>query len=180
MDLREDRAKPARVSGSIDLDLSKVTEQTAKLVQAQMAQTVAEIVMPALAQIQQDIRSLAGLLSSMALNDADAVATLTAMLPSGTPMPVEVAGFQHERLTEAGYAVVPVAGPALEHALRVAEYQRGERHPSVDRAGTGPYPPGSVEALQHAAGVDVEALRRADERLAQATRDPGDSWREDQ
>jgi hypothetical protein len=86
---------------------------------------------------------------------SDAAATLACHLPAGTQVPgIErlnnaraVAEFQLQHLTEAGYAIVPVSGEALE-AVRITR--------EADRA---------------------EALRRADQRLAEARRNgPDDSW----
>ena len=186
-DLRKER--PVRVSGAFDIDMSKVVEEAARRAAeavasqvapalSQYAQGLLEALMPALAKINQTVENTAGLMFPAGLmNQDDARATLCSMLPagflSGAATADQVADFQLQRLTEAGYAVVPVAGAALEHAIRVAQHRQ-------HLAESGPYPPGSVEALQHAAGVDVEAVRRADERLAQATRDPEDYWREDQ
>lgn len=181
-DLRGDR--PVRVSGAFDIDMSKVVEEAARRAAESLAGQVGpalgqyvddiiQAVMPALVQIHQAVETLAGLMFPAGLmGQDDARATLASMLPSGTPMAPEVADFQLQRLTEAGYAVVPVAGAALDHAIKVAQHRQR-------LAESGPYPPGSVEALQLAAGVDVEAVRRADARLAQARRDgQDDSWHE--
>jgi hypothetical protein len=118
------RAKVTRVSSALDLDLTPVVEETARLVRSEVAgavsQAVAEVVMPALAQVDQRVKLLAGLLQSAALGPDEMRATLACHLPSGIPMAVNVAAFQAERLAEAGYALVPISGPALEHAQATA------------------------------------------------------------
>jgi hypothetical protein len=181
MDLRDDAGKPVRVSGAFDLDMSKVVEEAARRAAESMAGQIApalaqyaehllQALMPALTRINRTVEHAAGLAFPAGLmSDADARATLASMLPAtvsadpgaGTTGQ-QIADFQLQRLTEAGYAVVPVAGAALEHAIKVAqhrqrlaEYERGERDPRVD------------------------ATARADARLAQA-RHAGqeDSWHE--
>lgn len=198
MDLRDEReGRPVRVSGAFDLDMSKVTEEAARRAAEQvgsalstLAEHLLQAIMPALAKINHDVEELTRLLAAQELNDADAVGALTSMLPSGVPMAQDVARFQHQRLAEAGYAVMAMFGPAQAHARKVAEYQRGERHPSVDRAhatleGRGLVPPRHrVDSLLDSGvqGVDVdqyEATARVDARLAQARRDgQEDSWHE--
>jgi hypothetical protein len=153
MDLRggQPRSRVVRVSSALDLDLTNLVEETTR--------QVTEAMMPALAEVKQAVETLTGLMFPAGLmGQDDARATLCSMLPagflSGAATAEQVADFQFQRLTEAGYAVVPVAGAALEHAIKVAQHRR------------------TLYA--------TERERRADERLAQATRDPEDSWREDQ
>jgi hypothetical protein len=178
-DMREREGRPVRVSGSIDLDMSKVGHAIADQVEAKVAalmspvvDAVIQAVMPALVQIHQAVQTGTGLMFPAGLmSDADARATLASMLPAGLlthGTAEQVGDFQLQRLTEAGYAVVPVAGAALEHAIKVAQH----RQHLAERS--------SVEDLQRAAGVDVEAVRRADARLKQASEcGKDDSWYED-
>jgi hypothetical protein len=149
MDLRggQPRSRVVRVSSALDLDLTNLVEETTR--------QVTEAMMPALAEVKQAVETLTGLMFPAGLmGQDDARATLCSMLPagflSGAATAEQVADFQLQRLTEAGYAVVPVAGAALEHAIKVAQHRQRL----------------------------AERERRADERLAQATRDPEDSWRE--
>lgn len=124
-------ARVTRVSSAIDLDLTAVVEETARLVRAEIGQVVAEQTMPVLAQLQAQIQALSGLLTSAALGEADTVATLACHLPAGTIGPdgasatgtgdtLYVARFQAARLLESGYAIVPVGGAALAHTIESA------------------------------------------------------------
>lgn len=155
MDLRDEReGRPVRVSGAFDIDMSKVTEEAARRA-AEQVESLLQAMMLALAKMNRSVETLAGLMFPAGLmGQDDARATLCSMLPagflSGAATAEQVADFQLQRLTEAGYAVVPVAGAALEHAIKVAQHRQRL----------------------------AEQERRADERLAQATRDPEDSWRE--
>lgn len=164
-DLRGER--PVRVSGAFDIDMSKVTEEAARRAVEQMApglsvlhENLLQAIMPALAKVNQSVETLAGLMFPAGLmGQDDARATLCSMLPAGLlthGTAEQVADFQLQRLTEAGYAVVPVAGAALEHAIKVAQHR--QRLAEQDHR---------------------EALRRADTRLTQATSDGiEDSWHE--
>lgn len=170
-DLRGDR--PVRVSGAFDIDMSKVVEEAARRAAESLAgqmgpalgqyvDDIIQAVMPALVQIHQAVETLTGLMFPAGLmNQDDARATLCSMLPAGLlthGTAEQVADFQLQRLTEAGYAVVPVAGAALEHAIKVAQHRQR-----------------LAEQDHH------EALRRADTRLTQATLDGiEDPWHEDQ
>jgi hypothetical protein len=118
-----------------------------------------------LAQLKQAVETGTGLMFPAGLmNREDSVATLASVLPagflSGAATAQQVAAFQHERLTEAGYAVVPVAGAALEHAVKVAQYRQRLAERTSAEAGD----------------PKDQQVARADERLAQANRDPEDSW----
>lgn len=176
-DLRGER--PVRVSGAFDIDMSKVTEEAARRAAEQVATalgTLAEhllqAIMPALAQVKQAVETSTALTFPAGLmNQDDARATLASMLPAGLlthGTAEQVADFQLQRLTEAGYAVVPVAGTALEHAIKVAQHRQRLAEAEPARHGV--------------QGVDVdryEATARADARLAQARRDgQDDSWHE--
>lgn len=124
-DEMEARAKVSRVSSAFDLDLTGVVEETARLVLGSVNQAVAEAVVPHLVQIDQRVRLLAGLLQSAALDKPNMIATLWGHLPAGTTSPAvpvdEIALFQAERLLAAGYALVPVSGPALEQQAQACE-----------------------------------------------------------
>jgi len=137
----------AQVSGSISLDMTKVQREIEKIVQTEVSHEINRQVVPALAQIH-------AALNQAVLTDEDMTATLACYLPAGAatetfPTARQVAEFQAERLREMGYALVAVAGPALEHAQRT----RPELT-SWDKA-----------------------VARADARLAEATRNGADdSW----
>lgn len=133
-DLRGER--PVRVSGAFDIDMSKVTEEAARRAAEQVATALStmyeqllQALMPALAQVKAAVETGTGLMFPAGLmNQDDARATLCSMLPagflSGAATAEQVADFQLQRLTEAGYAVVPVAGAALEHAIKVAQHRQ--------------------------------------------------------
>jgi hypothetical protein len=256
----------SQVSGSIALDMSKVIETVVAEVrqnigrqllravaEAELGQVVTEQTMPVLAQLQRQMRDVTALLTSSALGEDDTRATLASCLPAGTYAqnenkvvgydPRYVAAFQAERLAEAGYALVPISGPALEHVLEAATpklcapvpcppFEEARLEISTDPPEPGAFARAAMgdewaertaaqyvanqanrDAIQRAAdrtnqtlverglvppqhrveslldsgvsnvpGVDVdayEATARADARLAQAQRDPEDSWRED-
>lgn len=157
-DMREREGRPVRVSGAFDIDMSKVTEEAARRAVEQMAtalsmlhENLLQALMPALAQVKQAVETGTGLMFPAGLmNQDDARATLCSMLPagflSGAATAEQVADFQLQRLTEAGYAVVPVAGAALEHAIKVAQHRQrlAEQERRADRR----------LAEENAAGVD--------------------------
>src|SRR5690606_14587877 len=148
--------KLTQVSGSISLELGKVVRETARAtlaglltrtapegevtpleeISATVAASVAEAVMPALAELGAKIDRMTALLENVAKAEAivrratggqpaasvlewdHLVATLSHHLPAGTSHPsvgdgFKVAEFQAAHLTEAGYAIVPVSGEAL-------------------------------------------------------------------
>jgi hypothetical protein len=191
-DLRSE-GRPVRVGGSIELDMSKVAWAIADQVEAKVAAMMPHVVdgviqalVPTVVQIHEAVQVSTGLTFPAGLmNQDDARATLCSMLPagflSGAATAEQVADFQLQRLTEAGYAVVPVAGAALEHAIKVAQHRQrlAEQGPAPDKSWHDIRTP---EERRGAQGVDVdryEATARADARLAQA-RHAGqdDSWHE--
>jgi hypothetical protein len=197
----EDQGKPVRVSGAFDLDMSKVVEEAAKRAAEQVIKQVAPVagqvatvyqdlvqaLMPALVQIHKAVENTAGLMFPAGLmSREDSVATLTSMLPagflSGAATAEQVAGFQHERLAEAGYAVVPVAGAALEHAIKVAQHRQR-------LAEQGPAQPAwyDMRTSAEAGGpkdqevAHQEQVARADARLAEeSAAGVYGAWHEDQ
>jgi hypothetical protein len=100
-----------QTSGSISLDLSGV------------ADAVVSGLGPVIAQINNNLERLAGLLASVALDESAAVDALRRHLPAGTASiqhadMTAVAEHLAEHLAAGGYALVAVAGPALEFEVR--------------------------------------------------------------
>jgi hypothetical protein len=100
-----------QTSGAISLDMTSVS----------MA-VVADL-RPIIAQINNNLERLAGLLASVALDEDAAVDVLAANMPvtepPGYPLsPRDAAGHLAEHLAQSGYALVAVAGPALEAEVR--------------------------------------------------------------
>lgn len=145
-----------QVSGSISLELGKVVRETTRAtlagllartapegevapleeISGSVAASVAEAVMPALAELGAKLDRMAALLESVAKTETiirratgtqpaasvlewdSLVATLSHHLPAGTSHPkvgdgLKVAEFQAAHLCEAGYAVIPVSEEAL-------------------------------------------------------------------
>jgi hypothetical protein len=98
-----------QTSGSISLDLSGV------------ADSVASSLGPVISQINSNLERLAGLLASVALDEDAAVDALKRNLPAD-PAEIwngaEIADYLAEHLAQSGYALVAVAGPALEFEVR--------------------------------------------------------------
>lgn len=186
-----------QVSGSISLELGKVVRETTRAtlaglltrtapegevtpleeISSTVAASVAEVVMPALAELGAKLDRLNGFLEDVAKAEAivrratgtrpaasvlewdNLVATLSHHLPAGISHPtvgdgLKVAAFQAAHLAEAGYAIVPVSGEALAGLAATQETEVG--------------------------GIAPEASARADARLAEARRNGvNDSWYEE-
>lgn len=159
-----------QVSGSISLELGKVVRETTRATLAGLlartapegevtpleeigstvAAKVAEVIMPALADLEAKLDRLNGLLEDVAKAEAivqhatgtqpvasvlkwdDLVATLSHHLPAGTSHPSvgdesKVAEFQATHLAKAGYAIVPVSREASARAdARLADARLAE------------------------------------------------------
>lgn len=199
-------ARVTRVSSAIDLDLTAVVEETARLVLGSVNQVVAEQTMPALAQIQRQVSALAALLTAPALGLEETATVLANHLPTGSSMGGEIvrnalAQTQAERLLAAGFALVPLHGAALEHTVQatvpapaqpaplpVLPSAEAVRNLTAEQAAMLTASMNQVPSPAHLYTADevvgfVNSLKddttaRADARLAQANRDPEDSWRE--
>lgn len=200
-----DKVKVTRVSSAIDLDLTRVVEEIVRLVRDDMGATVSravtEVVMPALAQVDQRMAHMAALLASAALGPEQMEQELASTLPDLAFNYAEVgftswdvAKMQVRNLLAAGYALVPVSGAALEHAAGVAESKAqptaSDDHRAVrqtlEQRGLIP-PQGRVESLLHSGTASDDLadwtsglrVQRADERLSQAQAEGSDSsWHE--
>jgi len=100
-----------QTSGSISLDTSALTG------------AVVQGLQPVIDQVNSNLERLAGLLASVALDEDSAVEVLARHLPEEFFLPdgvfqIRVAGHLAEHLAQAGYALVAVAGPALEFEAR--------------------------------------------------------------
>lgn len=99
-----------QVSGAIAFDMSG------------LAAAITENLQQILGQVNENLEQLAGRLSATALDEEAAVNVLAENMPvtepPGYPMsPRDMAGHLAEHLAQSGYALVAVAGPALEAEL---------------------------------------------------------------
>ena len=179
----------SQVSGSIALDMTKVTVEIDRAVQAavlQAAWEIAESYRAALFQLQRTLDALAASANRSTLNHAEMIATLSCHLPAGLSTDAlgdghRVAEFQADRLAQAGYALVAVSGPALEHAVNTGNVLTDFTAVAKAAAGVRPSSPGGTIRVNGQPAPTIEyvttAQQRADERLAQARRDgAADSW----
>lgn len=97
-----------QTSGSISLDLSSLTG------------SIVAALEPVIGQINGNLERLSGLLASVALDEDAAVEALARNLPGIAAIAdgADTAEYLAEHLAQAGYALVAVAGPALEHEVR--------------------------------------------------------------
>lgn len=95
-----------QVSGAVTFDMSG------------LAAAITENLQQIIGQVNENLERLAGRLSATALDEDAAVDVLAANLPvEYDPVAEDVAGYLAEHLAQAGYALVAVAGPALEAEL---------------------------------------------------------------
>ena len=110
----------AQVSGSVALDMTKVEDGITRAV----TEEVIKVIMPVLIELSNQIGALNQLIDRAPALDPDSmVATLACYTPASGIEGTETAAFQARRLMEAGYALVPVGGSALDHARSVVRSQ---------------------------------------------------------
>lgn len=179
MDFQPERTRPVRIGGAFDLDMSKVVEQTVQQtvqqVLGQMGRVIAEQTMPALAQLLEAVKQ-----ARVVLDPIQTQAVLHSVLPEGYLWYGDGSKVQlshlaqelNEALMRAGYGLVPTTPEAAAstgstqaplptppwHDMRTPEeradeYQRGERHPSVDRLDSGVARADTRLAEENASGV---------------------------
>lgn len=178
-----------QASGSVSIDMSHV----AAGIQRAAGEAIG-VLAERMGELKHTLDSLAASSNRATLNHAETIATLSCHLPAGLSTDAlgdghRIAQFQAERLAAAGYALVAVAGPALEHAVAtgnvLADFTSAAKAAAGVRVGppvTTPPRGGTIHLNgQPAPTVEyVTAEQRADDRLAQARRDgAADSWFEE-
>lgn len=120
MDPREPRAKVTRLSTALELDMTGVVEETARLVLDQVGRVLAEQTMPALAQILEAVQQ-----ARVVLDPVEAQHALDRAIPRGylhhgsgeAVNPTHLAAQLHIELTRLGYGLVPTAPQTVETRL---------------------------------------------------------------
>lgn len=130
-----------QVSGSLALDMSGLAATIERAVQG-ATQALAH----SMAQLRRDLDAMAASANRRTLSEDEMVATLSCHLPAGLSTDAlgdgsRIAAFQAQRLAAAGYALVAVSGPALEHAVRTGNVLADFTHAAKTAAGV-PVSPG--------------------------------------
>lgn len=111
------QAKVTRLSTALELDMTGVVEETARLVLDQVGRVLAEQTLPALAQILEAVEQV-----RVVLDSVEAQAALDRVIPRGylyygsgeQVNPAHLAVQLQVELTRAGYGLVPIGPQVVE------------------------------------------------------------------
>lgn len=102
-----------QINGSITFDTTKLGE------------ALVAALGPALTRIEDNLARLTGLLSSGALSERQTAEVLADHMPLDGPDPILLAQYMTNALSGTGYALVAVAGAALQGELTAMQFEPG-------------------------------------------------------
>jgi hypothetical protein len=178
------RAKVTRLSTALDLDMTGVVEETARLVLDQVGQVIAEQTMPALAQILEAVKQ-----ARVVLDPVEAQAALDRAVPRGylyhgsgeAVVPGHLAQTLYVELTRAGYGLVPISPQTVDSRI-TPERPRLEFEPTGHNEVTVHRVPEQIGTPNLAPGERVPAHGleyRPDLLRADGQRDELEGWTKD-